>query len=62
MEEMSRSPELSTEQQNILRAFMTQADMVKFAKGHPDRATMENAFATTERFVERTKSTGGDSA
>ena len=62
VEEMSRSPELSTEQQNILRAFMTQADMVKFAKGHPDRATMENAFATTERFVEQTKSTGGDSA
>jgi hypothetical protein len=29
--------------------------MVKFAKGHPDRTTMESAFATTQQFVEETK-------
>jgi hypothetical protein len=34
---------------------MRQADMVKFAKGRPDRATMESAFDTTQQFVEETK-------
>ena len=55
VEEMSRSPELDGSQRNILQEFMRQADMVKFAKGHPDRSTMESAFATTKQFVEETK-------
>ncbi len=55
VEEMSRSPELSGSQRNILQEFMRQADMVKFAKGHPDRTTMESAFDTTKKFVEETK-------
>jgi hypothetical protein len=55
VEEMSRSPELSGAQRNILQEFMRQADMVKFAKGHPDRTTMEAAFITTEQFVNETK-------
>lgn len=53
--EMSRSPELSGTQRNILQEFMRQADMVKFAKGHADRVTMESAFDTTQRFVEETR-------
>ncbi len=56
--EMSRSPELGGMQRNILQDFMRQADMVKFAKGHPDRATMESAFETTRQFVEETKVVG----
>lgn len=55
VEETSRSPELSGAQRNILQEFMRQADMVKFAKGHPDRTTMESAFETTKQFVEETK-------
>lgn len=55
VEALSKSPELNMEQQGILRDFMTQADMVKFAKGHPDRSTMESAFETTTQFVEETK-------
>lgn len=55
VEEMSRSPELDGSQRNILQEFMRQADMVKFAKGHPDRTTMEAAFDTTRQFVEETK-------
>ena len=55
VEEMSRSPELSGSQRNILQDFMRQADMVKFAKGHPDRGTMESAFGITEKFIEETK-------
>ncbi len=55
VEGMSQSPELNGTQRNILQDFMRQADMVKFAKGHPDRTTMESAFDTTQRFVEETK-------
>lgn len=55
VEEMSKSPELNGTQRNILQDFMRQADMVKFAKGHPDRSTMEAAFDTTKQFVEQTK-------
>ena len=55
VEELSRSPELNGGQRNILQDFMRQADIVKFAKGHPDRATMESAFNTTKQFVEETK-------
>lgn len=55
VEDMSRSPELADAQRNILQDFMRQADMVKFAKGHPDRSTMESAFDTTKQFVEETK-------
>jgi len=57
VEEMSTSPELNGTQRNILQDFMRQADMVKFAKGHPDRTTMESAFDTTRQFVEETKVT-----
>ena len=55
VDELSRSPELNGAQRNILQDFMRQADMVKFAKGHPDRTAMESAFNTTKHFVEETK-------
>lgn len=55
VEEMSRSPELSGAQRNILQAFMRQADEVKFAQGSPDRRTMESAFDTAKHFVEETR-------
>ncbi|MBN2702774.1 MAG: hypothetical protein JXR23_01050 [Pontiellaceae bacterium] len=55
--EMSRSVELNNAQQQILQEFMRQADKVKFAKDHPDRQTMENAFNTTKQFVDETKLT-----
>lgn len=58
IEEMSTSPELNGAQRNILQEFMRQADIVKFAKGHPDRETMESAFKTTKQFVEETQQTG----
>jgi len=57
VEAMSSSPELNGAQRNILQDFMRQADMVKFAKGHPDRTTMEAAFDTTKQFVAETKQT-----
>jgi len=53
IEALSQSPELTGAQRNILQEFMRQADIVKFAKGHPDRTTMESAFGTTKEFVEQ---------
>lgn len=61
VEEMSMSPELNSSQKGILQEFMRQADMVKFAKGHPDRSTMEAAFDTTKHFVEETRNPTGPS-
>jgi len=58
VEELSHSPELTGAQRNILQEFLRQADIVKFAKGHPDRKTMEHAFETTKEFVEETKEVG----
>jgi len=58
VEQLSTSPDLTAPQRNILQDFMRQADMVKFAKGHPDRSTMESAFDTTKQFVEETKLVG----
>lgn len=58
VEAMSQSPELTRMQRTILQEFMRQADMVKFAKGRPDRATMESAFLTTKQFIEETKKEG----
>jgi hypothetical protein len=55
IEELSKSPELNGSQRNILQEFMRQADIVKFAKGRPDRSTMESAFSATKQFVEETK-------
>jgi hypothetical protein len=57
VDELSKSAELDGTQRNILQDFMRQADMVKFAKGNPDRNTMESAFDTTKHFVEETKPT-----
>ena len=55
IEALSQSPELTGAQRNILQEFMRQADIVKFAKGHPDRTTMESAFGTTKDFINETK-------
>ena len=55
VEELSKSADLDGNQRNILQDFMRQADIVKFAKGHPDRGTMEAAFSTTQQFVKETK-------
>jgi len=55
VEELSKSPELSGAQRNILQEFLRQADFVKFAKGSAERTAMESAFETTKQFVDETK-------
>ncbi|MCF7847950.1 MAG: hypothetical protein K9M45_03790 [Kiritimatiellales bacterium] len=53
--EMYHANLLPVRQQNLLKEFLRQADMVKFAKDHPDKTAMQGAFDTTKHFVEETK-------
>lgn len=58
-EELTRSmaadKRLEIKEQQTLRNFMTQADLVKFARTGAEQDVMQNAFATVESFVEQTK-------
>lgn len=53
--EASESRLLSPDHQHRVRAFLEQADLVKFARHRPGRPDMENAFATAERLVRETQ-------
>ncbi|MFA7256312.1 MAG: hypothetical protein WC047_01875 [Kiritimatiellales bacterium] len=52
---MSSDVRLDLKEQNTLRNFMTQADLVKFARADAEKEVMQNAFSTVEEFVEQTK-------
>jgi hypothetical protein len=58
-EELTRSmasdTRLELKEQQTLRNFMTQADLVKFARAGAEQDAMQNAFTTVEDFVEQTK-------
>jgi hypothetical protein len=58
-EELTRSMaadiRLELKEQQTLRNFMTQADLVKFARAGAEQDVMQNAFSTVEDFVEQTK-------
>lgn len=49
--EAARSPELSSAQQELVKGFLEQADLVKFARFRPEREEMNVAFAAAERLV-----------
>jgi hypothetical protein len=58
-EELTRSmasdTRLELKEQQTLRNFLTQADLVKFARAGAEQDVMQNAFSTVEDFVEQTK-------
>ena len=58
-EELARSmatdTRLELKEQQTLRNFLTQADLVKFARAGAEQDVMQNAFSTVEDFVEQTK-------
>lgn len=58
-EELTRSMatdiRLELKEQQALRNFMTQADLVKFARAGAAKEVMQTAFTTVEDFVEQTK-------
>lgn len=53
--EMGRSPDLARSHQQLLRDFLTQADLVKFAGHRPDPSDVDESIASAERFLEETR-------
>jgi hypothetical protein len=54
LETMRRSPQLQPEQQAVLRDFLEQCDLVKFARAQPSREEWRKAAETAHAFVEQT--------
>jgi hypothetical protein len=52
---MSSDVRLEIKEQQTLRNFLTQADLVKFARAGAEKDVMQTAFTTVEEFVEQTK-------
>lgn len=52
---MAKDVRLGMKEQQTLRNFLTQADLVKFARAGAEKEVMQNAFTTVEEFVEQTK-------
>lgn len=57
---MTSDTRLALREQQTLRYFMTQADLVKFARADAAREVMQTAFTTVEQFVEQTKEIPAD--
>ncbi|MEM9174098.1 MAG: hypothetical protein AAGC67_02600 [Myxococcota bacterium] len=55
LSEMGRSPDLARAHQQLLREFLTQADLVKFAGHRPDERAVDESIAAAERFLEETR-------
>ncbi len=63
LNEMGRSPDLARSHQQLLRDFLLQADLVKFAGYRPEAAIVGQSIASAERFLEDTRDlvrVGGD--
>jgi hypothetical protein len=52
---MGRSPDLARSHQQMLRGFLEQADLVKFARHRPENDAVAAAIASVERFLEDTR-------
>ena len=55
MSEMGRSPDLARSHQQLLRDFLVQADLVKFAGYRPEAEIVGQSIAAAERFLEDTR-------
>ncbi|MEZ4331699.1 MAG: hypothetical protein R3F35_08085 [Myxococcota bacterium] len=53
--EMGRSPDLARAHQQLLREFLTEADLVKFAGHRPGAEVVGRSIAAAERFLEDTR-------
>lgn len=53
---MASDDRLDTPSKQSLENFMTQADLVKFARAGAEQGVMQNAFTTVENFVDQTSS------
>ncbi len=57
---MAHDERLHLKEQQTLRHFLTQADLVKFARADAEKDVMRTAFSTVEDFVKQTKITESD--
>ncbi len=55
LSEMGRSPDLARSHQRLLRDFLEQADLVKFAGHRPGAEGVAESIAAAERFLEETR-------
>ena len=55
LESVSDSPDLSAEHQMLLRSFLNQADLVKFAGAQPDENRIRQALVAAGRFLDETQ-------
>jgi hypothetical protein len=55
LNEMGRSPDLARSHQQLLRDFLVQADLVKFAGYRPEAEVVGQSIAAAERFLEDTR-------
>jgi len=58
LSEMSRDHALSSEHRELLRAFLQESDLVKFARFRPQEEDKQRAFEAAERFVSETQPRG----
>ena len=52
---LRESTVLSLDQKDLLKAFLSACDLVKFAKYTPARTEMESVFTAAKKFIEETK-------
>lgn len=52
---IGQSPDFSTDHQGLLREFLRQADLVKFARAVPSTVEIDNAIDKAKRFLEETR-------
>ena len=55
MESVQHAPDLSRDHQNLLREFLRQADLVKFAGLKPSDADIDRSVDAARRFLEETR-------
>lgn len=56
--ELSGSDTLTKDQKELLKAFLTHCDMVKFAKHEPGKKEIQRTFDSCKTFIEQTKEVG----
>ncbi len=52
---MACDPRLDDDGQQSLHTFLTQADLVKFARAEAEQEAMHRAFSTVEGFIEQSR-------
>jgi len=55
LQELARSPDLFAQHRDLLTAFLTRADLVKFANYVPDERGVEESVEAAQRFLEETR-------